>query len=172
MNVLESASSNSNAIYPLELEINGERRWLWVRAAETLLHTLRDHLGLTGCKPGCENGDCGACTVILNGLPMKSCLMLAVEADGQRITTIEGLKHSPVQEQFVLKQAFQCGYCTSGFIMNGHGLLSAHPDADPETIRLWLESNICRCTSYEEIHGAIMAALAANKEGGPAAGSC
>lgn len=168
MNVLGKANSNSNAIYPLEVQVNGERRWLWVRAAETLLYALRDHLGLTGCKPGCENGDCGACTVLLNGLPMKSCLVLAVEADGQDITTIEGLSRSAAQQSFVQKQAFQCGYCTPGFIMNVQGLLNEHPEADEATIRLWLESNICRCTSYEEIQQAVMAALAAIRADDPA----
>lgn len=150
---------NVKSLYPVEMRINGEKKTIRVRASETLLHTLRDHLGLTGCKPGCENGDCGACTIIMNGLPFKSCIMLAVEAEGQNITTAEGLVDSPVQQAFVQKQAFQCGYCTPGFIMNCQGLLDAHPGADDETIRLWLESNICRCTSYEEIHEAVMSAF-------------
>jgi carbon-monoxide dehydrogenase small subunit len=94
--------------------------------------------------------------------------MLAVEADGQQITTIEGLIHSPVQQAFVQKQAFQCGYCTPGFIMNCHGLLNAHPDANKETIRLWLESNICRCTSYEEIHEAVKAVFTSKTAAKPA----
>ncbi|CAG7615882.1 (2Fe-2S)-binding protein [Paenibacillus allorhizosphaerae] len=140
------------AHYSIHCEVNGERRTIRVRAAEVLLHVLRAQLGLTGAKPGCNNGDCGACTILVNGLPVKSCLMLAVEANGQRVTTIEGLDRTPVQQAFAQKQAFQCGYCTSGFIMNCHGLLNAHPNADERSIQLWLESNICRCTSYEEIH--------------------
>ncbi|MDR0269943.1 2Fe-2S iron-sulfur cluster-binding protein [Paenibacillus sp.] len=146
------------ALYLVKLQVNGERQTIMVRAAETLLYALRDNLGLTGCKPGCENGDCGACTILVDGLPIKSCIMLAVEADGQDITTIEGLHGSPAQQSFVQKQAFQCGYCTPGFIMNCHGLLNAYPVAREEIIRKWLESNICRCTSYEEIQEAIMAA--------------
>ncbi|WP_339321198.1 (2Fe-2S)-binding protein [Paenibacillus sp. FSL W8-0194] len=162
---------NVPSVYPIELRVNGEKRTVRVRAAETLLNALRDHLGLTGSKPGCENGDCGACTILMEGLPFKSCIMLAVEAEGRQITTIEGLAGSPMQQAFVHKQAFQCGYCTPGFIMNGQGLLDAHPEADEETIRIWLESNICRCTSYEEIHEAVRAALASKNEGKPATGN-
>lgn len=143
------------ALYSLLFHVNGEQRTVRIRAADTLLYALREHLGLTGCKNGCGNGDCGTCTILVNGLPIKSCLMLAMEADGQPITTIEGLRNSPVQQAFVQKQAFQCGYCTPGFIMNCQGLLNKHPNADEETIRIWLESNICRCTSYEEIHEAV-----------------
>lgn len=146
---------NELTLYPIACQVNGEQRTVQVRAADTLLHVLRDQLGLTGSKAGCDNGDCGACTILVNGLPIKACLMLAVEAGGKHITTIEGLKNSPVQQAFVQKQAFQCGYCTPGFIVNCHGLFTAHPDATYETIRIWLESNICRCTSYEEIHEAV-----------------
>ncbi len=146
-------------LYPTAFRVNGEERTLRVRAADTLLYALRERLGLTGCKPGCDNGDCGACTVLADGLPIKSCLMLAVEADGRQITTIEGLGRSPVQQAFARLQAFQCGYCTPGFIMNVQGLLDVHPNADEETVRLWLESNICRCMSYEEIHEAAMSVL-------------
>ncbi|MFD0695292.1 (2Fe-2S)-binding protein [Paenibacillus sp. GCM10027628] len=141
--------------YDTALIVNGEQRMTRVRAADTLLDILRDHFGLTGSKSGCDNGDCGTCTILVNGLPIKACLMLAVEADGLHITTIEGLRNSPVLEAFVQKQAFQCGYCTPGFIVNCHGLLNVHPNADDETIRVWLESNICRCMSYEEIHEAV-----------------
>lgn len=155
------------AFYPIECLVNGENRTVRVRAAETLLYALRDEFGLTGCKPGCENGDCGACTILFNGLPMKSCLMLAVEADGQRVTTIEGLADSPVVSAFARYQAFQCGYCTPGFIVNCEGLRTANPRADDETIRLWLESNICRCTSYEEIRLAVKDVFVANQEGKP-----
>ncbi|MFB6363434.1 (2Fe-2S)-binding protein [Paenibacillus elgii] len=148
-------ASRDTAIYRVEIKVNGEKRALRVRAADTLLYILRDHLGLTGSKSGCDNGDCGTCTILVDGLPIKSCLMLAVEADGKQITTIEGLTNSPVQHAFVRNQAFQCGYCTPGFIMNCEGLRNMLPHADEETIRLWLESNICRCTSYEEIRNAV-----------------
>ena len=143
----------------IELSINGEKRLVVARPADTLLHVLREQLGLTGAKPSCKNGDCGACTVLIDGRPIKSCLMLAVEALGHEITTVEGLKDSAIQRAFVDKFAFQCGYCTSGFIMNCHALSVIHPDANDETIREWLQSNLCRCTGYEEITEAIKSVL-------------
>ncbi|ADU92880.1 (2Fe-2S)-binding protein [Geobacillus sp. Y412MC52] len=148
----------------LVLHVNGERRSIVARQAETLLFVLRDHLGLTGAKPGCLNGDCGACTVLVNGTPIKSCMMLAIETVGKEITTIEGLDDAPIQHAFVRHFAFQCGYCTPGFIMNAHALVEQHPDADDAMIQEWLESNICRCTSYQEIETAVKEALAVKKE--------
>ncbi|NRD79292.1 (2Fe-2S)-binding protein [Bacillus sp. BRMEA1] len=145
--------------YSITLHVNGEDHKLNVRAADTLLYTLHEKLGLTGAKPGCLNGDCGACTVNVDGWPMKSCLMLTVEAFGKKVTTIEGLHNTPIQKAFVENFAFQCGYCTPGFIMNCHALLEQHPDADDQTIREWLESNICRCTSYFEIERAVKSVL-------------
>lgn len=143
----------------IELNINGEVRKSLVRPADTLLFALRERLGLTGAKPGCENGDCGACTVLVDGWPIKSCLMLAVEAIGHEVTTIEGLNDTSIQRAFVEKFAFQCGYCTPGFIMNCQGLINLHPEASDEIIRDWLQSNICRCTSYQEITEAIKSVL-------------
>jgi carbon-monoxide dehydrogenase small subunit len=143
----------------IELTVNGEPRKVLVRPADTLLFVLRERLGLTGAKPGCENGDCGACTVLVDGWPIKSCLMLAVETIGHQVITIEGLDHAPIQKAFVEKFAFQCGYCTPGFIMNCQGLINIHPDASEETIYEWLQSNICRCTSYQEITEAIKSVL-------------
>jgi carbon-monoxide dehydrogenase small subunit len=148
-------SSRDSAMYPVEFKVNGEKRTVRVRAADILLYTLRDTLGLTGSKSGCDNGDCGTCTILVEGAPIKSCLMLTVEVDGKQITTIEGLTNSPVQNAFVQNQAFQCGYCTPGFIVNCEGLWNVNPHADEETIRIWLESNICRCMSYEEIYNAV-----------------
>ncbi len=139
--------------------MNGESHTLSVRSADTLLYILRNNLGLTGAKPGCLNGDCGACTIEIEGWPMKSCLMLAVEAEGKKITTIEGLRDTPIQQAFISHFAFQCGYCTPGFIMNCHSLIKQHPDADDEKIKEWLESNICRCTSYQEIETAVKSVL-------------
>jgi len=143
----------------IELNVNGEVRKALVRPADTLLFALRERLGLTGAKPGCENGDCGACTVLVDGWPIKSCLMLAVEAVGHAVETIEGLDNAPIQKEFVEKFAFQCGYCTPGFIMNAQGLINIHPDANDAMINEWLQSNICRCTSYQEINEAVKEAL-------------
>jgi carbon-monoxide dehydrogenase small subunit len=143
----------------IDLQVNGETRTVAVRPADTLLYALREQLGLTGAKPGCKNGDCGACTVLMDGWPVKSCLTLAVEAIGHQVTTIEGLKDTPIQKAFLDKWAFQCGYCTSGFIIVCHALTQIHPDAGDEIIEEWLQSNLCRCTSYEEIQGAVKSVL-------------
>lgn len=147
----------------IDLNVNGVKRMVTVRSADTLLYAIRGKLGLTGAKPGCLNGDCGACTVNVDGWPMKSCLMLAVEAVGKKVTTIEGLKDTPIQKAFVENFAFQCGYCTPGFIMNCHSLIEQHPAADDQTIREWLESNICRCTGYAEIEKAVKSVLEKKK---------
>ncbi len=141
----------------LELTVNGERRTVCVRPADLLLDVLREQLGLTGAKPGCRNGDCGACTVLLDGWPAKSCLVLAAEAAGHEITTVEGLGgDAPVQKAFVEHNAFQCGYCTSGFLMVCHALAVHYPEGPPEyVLEEWLQSNLCRCTSYQEIRAAM-----------------
>ncbi len=143
----------------LMLEVNGEQKKVVARPADTLLHVLREELGLTGAKPSCKNGDCGACTVLIDGRPIKSCLVLAAEVVGHQITTVEGLKDAPIQSAFIENFAFQCGYCTSGFLMNCHALAQIHPEADDSTIREWLQSNLCRCTSYEEITQAMKSVL-------------
>jgi len=137
------------------LNVNGEDREVAVRPADTLLHTLRKELGLTGVKPGCENGDCGACTALIDDKPIKTCLMLSVEAIGKKILTVEGLKDAPIQKSFVENWGFQCGYCTSGFLMVCHSLSKLKPKASEEVIEEWLQSNICRCTGYDEIKDAI-----------------
>jgi carbon-monoxide dehydrogenase small subunit len=144
----------------MQLLVNGETWSVVARQGDTLLFVLRDELGLTGAKPGCLNGDCGACTVLVDGMPIKSCMMLAIETVGKEITTIEGLYNTPIQRAFIEHFAFQCGYCTPGFIINAYALIEQHPDADDSTIREWLESNICRCTSYKEIEAAVKAVLA------------
>lgn len=147
----------------VELRINEEKKHVDVHPIETLLLTLRDQLGLTGAKPGCENGDCGACTILMDGRPMKACLMLTVEAKGHEITTIEGLNNTTTQQAFIDSFAFQCGYCTPGFIMNCYALSEIHPNADDYQIKNWLQSNICRCTGYEEIKEAITSILSAKR---------
>lgn len=143
----------------IQLNINGEIKDVVISPSGILLETLRSQLALTGAKPGCENGDCGACTVLIDGWPTKSCLMLTVEAVGKQITTVEGLKNAPIQKAFIEKFGFQCGYCTSGFLMVCHALAAIHPNPPDILIDDWLQSNICRCTSYEEIGNAIRAVL-------------
>jgi carbon-monoxide dehydrogenase small subunit len=139
----------------IALNVNGHPYTVTARPADTLLHVLRNGLGLTGAKPGCENGDCGACTVLVDGWPVKSCIMLAVEAVGHAVTTIEGFNKTPVQNAFVEKAAFQCGYCTPGFILVCHALLAHHPRPDDSTVESWLQSNICRCTGFQSIKEAL-----------------
>ena len=139
----------------ITLTINGEQRTVFVRPSDTLLRTLREGLGMTGTKLGCENGDCGACTVQIDGRPIKSCYTLTLDAKDAEVTTIEGLRETPIQTGFVEEYGFQCGFCTPGQIMNAQALLRAHPNPDDETIREWMESNLCRCTGYEGIERAI-----------------
>lgn len=142
----------------ITLQINQERYERDILTSDLLLDVLRK-IGFTGAKPGCLNGDCGACTVIMNKQPMKSCLLLAIEAIDTEIITIEGLTNTPIQRAFVEHFAFQCGYCTPGFIMNGTALLFHDNDPNPEKIKTWLSSNICRCTGYKEIEDAIRSAI-------------
>lgn len=139
----------------IKLTVNGIEKILTVRNADTLLHALRNNLGFTSVKPGCHNGDCGSCTVLIDQVPFNACQMLAVEAAGLDITTIEGLSGTELQKAFVDNWAIQCGYCTPGYIINGYALVNNHPDADERTIDEWLDSNICRCTGYQEIKQAI-----------------
>lgn len=143
----------------IALNVNGETRKATVRPSDTLLTILREQLGLTGAKPGCENGDCGACTVVMDGWPVKSCLVLAVEAEGREIITVEGLQNTPLQKAFIDHHAFQCGYCTSGFLMVSYALMNHLPQANEYQMEEWLESNLCRCTSYAEIRSALQALM-------------
>ena len=142
----------------LVLHVNGEERRAAVRPGDTLLRVLREKLGLTGAKCGCENGDCGACTVLLDGKPVKSCMILAVECEDAAITTIEGLRDHPVQRAFAEENGFQCGFCTPGMILNAAALVEAHPEPDDAVDREWMQSNLCRCTGYEGIRNALAAA--------------
>ena len=147
----------------ISLTVNGATRTGSPEARKTLADFLRDDLSLTGTHLGCEHGVCGACTVILDGRPVRSCLMLAVQAAGSDVTTIEGL--GPDGEMGTLQQAmwdshsFQCGFCTPGMVMQAAATLSAHPDADEQEIREALSGNICRCTGYQSIiDGVLLAA--------------
>ncbi|MDF1568996.1 MAG: (2Fe-2S)-binding protein [Spirochaetaceae bacterium] len=149
---------------PIDLSINGEIRSVLVRPGDTLLKVLRQNLGMTGTKLGCENGDCGACTVQRDGIPIKSCCTLVADVSDSEITTIEGLRGTPIQDAFVNEYGFQCGFCTPGLMMNAEALVRTVPDADNEIIREWLESNICRCTGYETIELSVKRALAEGQE--------
>lgn len=146
------------------LRVNGRDVEVTLQAGDTLLRTLRENIGLTGTKMGCENGDCGACTVLLDGRPVKSCYLLALDALGREITTIEGQKDSAVQEAFVEEYGFQCGFCTPGMILNAQALIDAFPELDDEVTREWMESNLCRCTGYETIEGALRRAAGGRTE--------
>lgn len=144
----------------IELRVNGDRRSLAVEANLRLVDMLRERLSLTGTKLGCGTGDCGACTILMNGRSINSCLTLAVEADGQEITTIEGIALSgnelhPVQEAFIEHGATQCGYCTPGMVISSVDLLEAQPNATEEEIRHALAGNLCRCTGYTKIVEAV-----------------
>lgn len=140
--------------------INGERREFLCQPFQTLLEVLRDELKLTGTKEGCSNGNCGACSVILNGALVNSCIVLAAEANGGTVETIEGLAGSdglhPLQQSFLQNAALQCGICTPGFILSAKALLDKHPDASEAQIRRWCAGNLCRCTGYDKIVRAIL----------------
>lgn len=146
----------------ITLNVNGDEKTLAVKANSTLLSVLRGDLKLKGTKPGCSNSECGACTVLLDGVPIYSCHRLAVEADGHEITTIEGIATasglSTLQQAFVDKGAFQCGYCTSGVIVTATALLASNPRPSELEVRQALSGNLCRCGSYPHIVDAVMAA--------------
>ena len=149
--------------------INGEPVEFLCEAQQTLLDVLRVELGLTGSKEGCGSGDCGACSVTINGRLVCSCLVLAPEAEGQKIETIEGMAHGdklhPLQKKFVEMAALQCGICTPGFLVATKALLDKEPSPSEERIRYWLAGNLCRCTGYDKIITAVMQ-VAAEMRGG------
>jgi xanthine dehydrogenase YagT iron-sulfur-binding subunit len=154
------------------LQINGRRHRLLIEPRWSLLFVIRERLGLTGTKVGCERGECGACTVLINGQPRYACLMLAAEAERTEITTLEGLMKGedlgPVQQAFVENDAFQCGYCTPGQIMAVEGLLSANPNPSIEEIRRGMSGNLCRCGAYPNIFKAVRRAAELKKVTGGA----
>ena len=147
---------------PLQLTVNGRARQLLVAPYYSLLDTLRDELQLTGTKKGCDEGDCGACTVILDGKPVTSCLVLALSARDSDVTTIEGLGSveslHPVQQAFIERGGLQCGYCTPGLIMAAAGLLQETPQPSEEEVQFAIGGNLCRCTGYTKVVEAIMLA--------------
>jgi carbon-monoxide dehydrogenase small subunit len=149
---------------PLTLKINGESRLLLVEPYYSLLDCLRDEARLTGSKKGCDEGDCGACTVLMDGKPVTSCLVLAHSAHGAEITTVEGLADvdqlNPVQRAFVEHGGLQCGFCIPGLIVSATGFLQTNPDPTEEDVRFAIGGNLCRCTGYARVVEAIMAAAA------------
>jgi aerobic carbon-monoxide dehydrogenase small subunit len=150
------------------VQVNGAPRTASVEARKTLADFLRDDLDLTGTHVGCEHGVCGACTVIVDGRAVRSCLMLAVQAAGAEITTIEGLANDgglgTLQQAMWDSHSFQCGFCTPGFVMQATAYLSAHPDADEQEIREALSGNICRCTGYQSIIDGVLLAAQRSRE--------
>ena len=160
--------------HTVTVTVNGEACEAAVEARTLLVQFLREQLGLTGTHVGCVVGECGACSVLVDGALVKSCLMLAVQADGTQVTTIEGLSTPgtlhPVQEAFVSCFALQCGYCTPGFVMAAHALLARIPNPTEEQIRQELSSNLCMCTGYVQIVEAVLDAAARlrDREGGRA----
>jgi len=154
----------------IDLVVNGEARSGDAEVRKTLADFLRADLGLTGTHLGCEHGVCGACTVLVDDVAVRSCLMLAVQARGREVVTVEGLAEGetlhPVQQAFWESHAFQCGFCTPGFVMSTLALLKENPDADEEEIRETLSGNICRCSGYQTIvEGVLLAARKVREEG-------
>ncbi len=148
--------------------INGDAVDFLCEPAETLLDVLRDRLGLTGSKEGCGSGDCGACSVVLDGRLVCSCLVLGAEAEGREIETIEGMADGkglhPLQRHFLEQAALQCGVCTPGFLVAAKALLDRDPDPSETEVRYWLAGNLCRCTGYDKIVRAVLAAAAEMRE--------
>jgi len=143
------------------LTLNGETRTVDVSPSDILLDVLREKLGVKSPKAGCERGDCGVCTVLLDGKPVRSCLILAIEADGHEITTVEGLGKdgmTPLQQAFIERNAFQCGFCAPGIVLAATALLNENPNPTDQEIREALSGNLCRCTGYDSIVEAIKAA--------------
>ncbi len=155
-------------IHSITVTVNGKKEYLAVPSHMTLLVMLRDQLGLTGTKNGCTAGECGACTVLIDGEPVNSCMMLALEADGHEVTTVEGLGYddgqlSPLQQAFAVHNAVQCGFCTPGMLISAHALLQRNPHPTEDEIREALVGNLCRCTGYLRIVKAVQDAAEKGK---------
>jgi aerobic carbon-monoxide dehydrogenase small subunit len=152
----------------VEVIVNGEPRTVEVEPRTLLVHYLRDTLGLTGTHIGCDTTSCGACTVLLDGVPIKSCTAFAVQADGHEVTTVEGLATAagldPMQEAFHEEHGLQCGFCTPGMMLTARALLEENPDPSDQEIRWALSGNVCRCTGYQNIVKAVRHAAAARQE--------
>jgi carbon-monoxide dehydrogenase small subunit len=153
--------------HEIDVTVNGERLRLEVPPGEVLLDALRTRIGVKSPKIGCERGDCGSCTVLLDGKTVRSCLVLAVETDGHEIVTVEGIEHdglTAVQEMLIAKSSFQCGFCAPGIVLGAAELLAANPRPTAHDVRAAISGNLCRCTGYEPIVDAVLAAA----EGDPA----
>ncbi len=152
----------------VQTQINDDSVEFLCEPRQSMLEVLRDNLDLTGAKEGCNNGNCGACTIMVEGRPVNSCCMLGVEAEGQEIQTIEGLASPeglhPLQQKFLEHAALQCGICTPGFIINAKALLENNPNPTEKEVRFWLAGNLCRCTGYDKIVRAVLD-VASNGEG-------
>jgi carbon-monoxide dehydrogenase small subunit len=150
--------------------VNGKVRMVSTEPHRTLLEILREDLGLTSVKEGCSQGDCGACTVVINGLAVNSCLVLGPQIEGAEIITLEGLAQEgelhPLQQEFVEHWAFQCGYCTPGMIMSCYAFLMHNPDATRAEVRKAISGNLCRCTGYQSIIDAVMAVTSSRSDRG------
>jgi len=157
-------------LHEITLIVNGEPYNVAVRSDHTLLKVLREQLGLVGTKIGCENGECGACTVLMDGKAVNSCLVLAVEADGHQIETVEGLSKGeqlhPLQKAFIDRNAIQCGFCIPGMLMSAKGLLQENPHPTEDEVREAISGNLCRCTGYVRIVEAIMDVASGKYDGG------
>lgn len=156
----------------IELKVNGRRHELAIEPSTLLLDALRENLGLTGSKRGCDESSCGACTVLIDGVAMLSCAMLAASCEGQEITTIEGVSEhgslAAIQKAYGDWGGAQCGYCTPGFIMTVKSLMADNPNPSEDDVRNALSSNLCRCTGYNQMYEAIRSAIAAEREAAPA----
>ena len=164
-----TAEATASALHPLTVTVNGRERSAAVEPRLLLVHFLRQTLGLTGTHVGCDTTSCGACTVLLDGIPVKSCTVLAVQSNGREVKTVEGLGSGaelhPIQTAFHEQHGLQCGYCTPGMMLTATALLAENPDPSEEEIRWALSGNICRCTGYQNIVKAVQSAAAMLREG-------
>lgn len=160
-----------SVLHNIEMTVNGELVKATVSSHTRLLDFLREELDLTGAKEGCGKGECGACTVLVSGEPVNSCLMLAVEANGKEILTVEGLGHGdrldPIQQSIIDNSAFQCGYCTPGIIMSAKGLLARNPSPTRDEVIEAISGNLCRCTGYARVVDAVMQVAASPESQDP-----
>jgi aerobic carbon-monoxide dehydrogenase small subunit len=165
---IEEAVASAAFTRQVSVTVNGEARSATVETRLLLVHFVRETLGLTGTHVGCDTSGCGACTVLLDGVPVKSCTMLAVQADGRELTTVEGLAPAgglhPIQQAFHEEHGLQCGFCTPGMMLTSVALLAENPDPSEEQIRWALSGNVCRCTGYQNIVNAVRNAAAKLRE--------